>query len=443
MLTSGTPLPSRTSVLVGDAKLRKPRQPWFWETLIATTILAAISFRQFSSITALDIATILLTIVVFGYAWKHPDLKRFLTLIILWLVAILLSDQTNNVQLTTTTSSMVLPVLLGLSTVMLAWLARGSLSRLRAVVIGAAASHIIYVVVYGTTYFAVNPWKYGLALPATVLALALVVGNTKLRIRLAVAVLAASGVYSFVNDFRSMSGLALAAIIIAFFLRRPPKVERKFPMAKLFVGLLIIGYATYGAYALAASEGLLPAEAAAKYQSQVRGNLLIAARPEVVGSFYAIKSSPLIGVGTGGALDGESRSEALITLYKAGATIDREQQVRLFENGINSHSLLFSGWVSAGILGALPWVFVIYLAMRAIVRRRPGGGFAPLVIFWALVTAWDVLFSPYQPHLHVMLAAFLVLAAWKDPGSVTPTPEPQMADTKVSVPVTRRSYLLP
>lgn len=405
-------------------KVNVPKKPaWFWETLIALSILAAASLQHFGAITALDAAALTLSPVIFSVAWKNPDLKRFGHLTCLWLVAIVLSDQIHRVPIGNTVSSLILPALLMLSTVAMAWVARGSRGRMRAVIVAAMASHIVFNVIYGTTYFSVNPWKYGLALPVTVLALGLFAGVGKARTLLSVGILAASGAYSFLNDFRSMSGLALAAIVLILFLRRPPKPGRKFAMTKLFVGLIVVGYAAYGAYAFAASEGMLPAEAAAKYQMQVRqGNLLIAARPEIVGSLHAIQTSPLVGLGTGGQLDSEARSDVFSTLYEAGATVNKEQQLRLFENGVNSHSLLFSSWVSAGILGALPWAFLIFLAMRAIAKRTVRGGFAPLAVFWGLATSWDVLFSPYQPHLHIVIGAFVVLMTWQeqDPGDAIP-----------------------
>jgi hypothetical protein len=414
-----------SSVLSAISPAKKPRDKrWSVEIAVCVTLLAAISFRAFKSVTALEICAAALFLVLVSWAWKHQDLRRFLVLIVLWLASIAVSDQIHNVGVGATVGSLALPVLLGLSTLMLGWIARGSRSRLRAVAIGASLSHVIFMAANGTTYFEVNPWKYGLALPVTLLALVLVAGFTRATTGLSIAVLAASGIYSFFNDFRSMAGLALAAIIIMLVLRRPPKPSRKHRMIKLFLGLLVVVYASYGAYALAASAGLLPSEATAKYQAQIQqGNLLIAARPEVVGSLHAVVSSPLFGLGTGGELDQDSMSSALNMLYSSGATIGIEQQARLFGQGVNSHSLLFSGWTASGVLGALPWAFLIYLGMRAIAYRQPGGEILPLTVFWALASSWDILFSPYQPHAHILLAAFVVLVTWKQADDLHSDPD--------------------
>jgi hypothetical protein len=437
-----------SSALLSHDLTKKPREKWVVEALICVTILATISFRVLGWGTALDAIAAFISPVLIPFAWKHRDLRRFVVLVALWIASILVSDQVHGVGFGRTLGGLALPALLGLSVMMLSWLAKGSPARLRAVVVGAVLSHLIVVLVNGTTFFDINPWKYGLALPVTLLALALVAGPSKSSTRLSVIVLAASAVYSFMNDYRSMAGIAAAATVILLVLRRPAKrviqhptikpgskpsvviskqpvirarkatkpPRRKHPMIQLFLGLLVVVYAAYASYALAASEGLLPDEAQAKYQAQVQqGNLLVAARPEVVGSFFAVKASPLLGLGTGGKLDAESQTEALNVLSASGAMIANIQQVRLFGDGVNSHSLLFSGWVSSGILGALPWAFMLYLGMRAIAYRRPGSEMLPLAVFWALAASWDILFSPYQPHLHILLAAFVVLVTWKQP----------------------------
>lgn len=398
----------------------KPRDKrWFLETAIGVTLLAAISFRGFGWATALEICAAAIIFLLISWAWKHQDMRRFLVTIVLWLASIVVSDQIHSVGVRDTLSSLALPALLGLSTLMLGWIARGSRTQLRAVIIGAVLSHLIFVLANGTTDYDVNPWKYGLALPITLLALALVAGPTKASSALSGAVLAVSAAYSFFNGFRSMAGIALAALVIMLVMRRPRKPGRKHPMIKLFLGLLVFVYASYGLYALAASDGLLPSEAAAKYQTQIQeGNLLVAARPEIVGSLYAVGSAPLFGLGTHGHLDPDSQTSALNLLYNSGAMIAKEQQIRLFGDGVNSHSLLFSGWTLSGVLGALPWAFMIYLGMRAIAHRRPGGELLPLSVFWALAASWDILFSPYQPHLHVVLAAFVVLVTWKEPDEI-------------------------
>jgi len=415
---------TRPSVLVAPRPPKaKPDRRWFVEIALGVALFGAISLKGFSWITGIEIGAAAIFVVLASWTRRQQDLRRFLILIALCLASILLSDQIHNVSLHDTAGSLAMPALLGLSTMMLAWLARGSRSRLRAVLVGAVVSHLIFIFMNGTTFFDVNPWKYGLALPVTVLALALVAGRSKFSTFLSLAVLSASAIYSFFSGFRSMAGIALAAIIIVLVLRRPPKPGRKHPMIKLFVGLLVVVYGSYALYAFAASDGLLPTEAAAKYQTQIQqGNLLVAARPEVVGSVYAIGSSPLIGLGTHGQLDADSEGAALNVLYNSGALIGNEQQVRLFGDGVNSHSLLMSGWTLSGILGALPWAFMIYLGMRAIAYRRPGGEFLPLSVFWALAASWDILFSPYQPHLHVLLAAFVVLVTWKEPNEVPTTP---------------------
>jgi len=77
---------------------------------------------------------------------------------------------------------------------------------------------------------------------------------------------------------------------------------------------------------------------------------------------------------------------------------------------IPAHSHLMGAWVQAGILGAVFWAYVFWLALKSVFRLamlRPGT--AP-VYMWILVGfIWDVLFSPFGATQRTLAALAIVL----------------------------------
>jgi hypothetical protein len=94
-----------------------------------------------------------------------------------------------------------------------------------------------------------------------------------------------------------------------------------------------------------------------------------------------------------------------------GLNTNPGQQVRLLGEGINAHSRLLGTWLKAGILGALPWLYLCYMAVRRLFSFEGAVWLHPVLAVWTLLVCWDTFFSPWGNHEHVMLAAFLTLIA--------------------------------
>jgi hypothetical protein len=182
---------------------------------------------------------------------------------------------------------------------------------------------------------------------------------------------------------------------------------------RLFAVSAIGCIGVFAGYSHLAAAGSLGESAQLKYQAQSQGgNLLAAARPESVVSYYAIKANPLLGRGSDGQLDADERAHVFSTLARAGANTSLKEQDRLLGQGINSHSQAFSAWVHAGVLGFLPWLYMIYLGVRRLTRRSLPTALQPLLAMWVAQVIWDALFSPWTPHTHVVLGAFVALVTF-------------------------------
>lgn len=402
-----------------DAKASTKKDKSF-PIAFAVLIGGALALRSFSGVSALDgVALLLLPVLLFWFR-KNRRLTIFVTLLALWMLGLILSNTLHGVARISTANELQIPLYIGVSSLLLSWLARGSIQRLLGVVLGASLSSVLYLYVYPSEYFPQDPWKFGLALPVTIAALTLVTIVFPHRRVLPIVILASVMAYSGLNDFRNMAGVSLVGLILAIVYSRSPKTDSRFQLVKLAVGLVALVAVTFSAYALVASSGVLSYESEAKYQRQIQGgNVLLAARPELIGSFYAISSSPIVGLGSGASMDSLSQARTYEGLRAVGADLSEVAQRRLFGDGINSHSLLFSAWVNAGILGMLPWGYLIYLGLRAVVDRRPRASVLFLTSFWAVAVAWDTLFSPYSAHMQIMIGAFVALMTWAGPAQAS------------------------
>lgn len=325
--------------------------------------------------------------------------------------SIVLSNLIHGIDPRTTLVQAAIPIVIASLSGLLLWFGRKRPSDIAWVCLGAVGSHLIFVLTNGTTYFDVNPWKYGLALPLTLclmfIVLLLPVGTKTLTIM----ALISAGIYSFFADFRSMAAIAIAAIVFVVVFNGRRQFRLKLGLSGLGTLLFIIVVGGYALYWWAVSSGLMPQELESKYEFQLNsGNILLVARPELIGSWIAISAAPVIGLGSMPALDQVQMAQAVETLAGVGAVVTPDELERLFGAGLNSHSLLFGAWVRSGVLGALPWLFMIYLGIRSMTSKKTPKAFVPLASFWTLVVTWDNLFSAYQPHLPVMMGAFVAFS---------------------------------
>jgi len=148
-----------------------------------------------------------------------------------------------------------------------------------------------------------------------------------------------------------------------------------------------------------AQSGLMGEKAIAKYehQSGIGGGvaLILGGRAEVIPAAVAVWDSPIIGHGSW-AKDPQY-AKYLFYLADLGYDIDENAIQQYIDNRelIPRHSHILQNWVWAGILGAIFWVVIGKLILRSIVLqfKRPGQFYA-VVLFFGILSLWDILFSP-------------------------------------------------
>ncbi len=119
---------------------------------------------------------------------------------------------------------------------------------------------------------------------------------------------------------------------------------------------------------------------------------------------YGIAESPILGLGSDGSLSYANGRAALQAQSGLGVDTSAGQQRRLVGRGIESHSLALDSWVKTGPLGVLPWIIVVTLVVRVLLRplAQDWEPLRPLLAVWGVLTTWDLLFSPWSAHYELV-----------------------------------------
>jgi hypothetical protein len=399
--TGGTP----DSLEPGRFKRGMPAELTAAVAAVAVAYLASQVLRPGSGVTALDVASVALVPLSVRALRHYRWLLRYCVALGLWGAAILLSSVLKGTGPASVLDDLALPGLQLTAVLIMVWLTHRLPTAIPAVV--AAVCSQVYFVLFLYELPHANIWKYGLGTPVICLVLLALAGTALPRLGGIVALVILAGFF-VQQDARSVAGVCLFSALLLVTIRRRWRQRSALHFyGRTALVLTAILLAVAALYAVAAGGGYLGAAAERKFVEQTAGgNILLVARPELLFSLRAIAASPWIGHGGAPSLTVQDVTDSVGRLSEAGAIITDDFVQRILSGGVNSHSLVFQSWVDAGILAVVPWVLLVGLGVRAM--RLAPVRWQPLVIFWTLIMAWDVLFSPWTPHVHLMLAAYVL-----------------------------------
>jgi hypothetical protein len=245
-------------------------------------------------------------------------------------------------------------------------------------------------------YAAVYPWKFGLGPPITLL-VCLAAGMVARRRQIvAVTMLAAIGAVNLFLGFRSLGALCAAAAIYSYFQLSSRLANSRLRKRRMVLTIAVLAAGEWGIsaiYAHGAQSGWFGGVEREKYeiQSSGAGGILLGGRSAFLASSVAIVDSPLLGHGSWAK---DPMYKAL--LFESMAELGYENMGDEYEDDlIPSHSYLFGAWVEAGIVGAVFWFWVLWLAARALMCASGREPLLPFFAFIGMLLIWNVLFSPY------------------------------------------------
>jgi hypothetical protein len=370
---------------------------------MACFVIPALAFWQVQVggvLYATDVSLLVLfPFVVFRHReWLQiKPVRMFLSMGLLWLAAQVLTDIIRHSPFEDYSRGWSKILLTLTHFAAIALLIRQSQRRLIFYGAGLALGGMLTFFIAPGEYAADYPWKFGLSLPATIL-VCLVAGTlARRRYITAVMMLVAIGAVNLYLGFRSLGALCAAAAIYSYLQLSPRLAERRLRQQRtvwLVAGLAVGVWAISAIYAHGAESGWFGEVERAKYEFQSSGDagIILGGRYDLLGSWVAIIDSPLLGHGSW-AKDPMYRGILNANLVELGygnmGAIDIEDGL------IPSHSYLFGAWVESGIVGALFWLWVMWLTASALMRASGREPLVPFFAFMGMLLLWNLLFSPY------------------------------------------------
>ena len=239
-----------------------------------------------------------------------------------------------------------------------------------------------------------NVWKFALAIPVTVVLLAI---TDQLRrpwwTLLALLVL---GTISATHDSRSLFGTFALAAVLTVWQLRPTRMGR----SASWLWTVVIGLGVAAAiYNLATSllvDGYFGTEAQQRSRQQIQeaGSLILGGRPEIAATrSLMIHDFSGFGFGVGpNVTDVAAAKTGMLAI-----NYDPENNyvnTYMFGGHVELHSTVGDLWARAGVLGLVFMLVIAILAARNLadsLHRREVSG---LVVFLCCYTGWNLFFSP-------------------------------------------------
>lgn len=262
----------------------------------------------------------------------------------------------------------------------------------------------------GSALFPESPWKFGFALPVTVLVLALAM-RARSRWVEVVALAGLAGMSAFSSARSGAATLVLVLILVVWqSMKRPTSSRGAAFRTVMLVVFLAVG--TYFALQGAILDGAMGDEARERTQMQLdtSGTLIAGGRPEIGATVSLMGAQPL---GFGGGIMPSMHDLQIAKTGMAGLGYDPNNgyvENYLFGAGIELHSVLGDLWAWYGLAGlALAIVLAVFFVSRVAMLATARSASA-LVLFLGIKAIWDLMFSPIESALTTLVLGVALLA---------------------------------
>jgi len=259
--------------------------------------------------------------------------------------------------------------------------------------------------------FAESPWRFGFAIPLTVLLLGLAWMSRRGWLQVVTA-LALAGM-SAINGGRSTAAMLLLAAVITLqqvaWRRRGSKAVSRTRAVVLVGGLCV---ALYYLGQAAILDGYLGQDAQERTQEQIAlsGSLIAGARPEF-GATEALVVHRPYGFGVGVRPNTQDLLEAKEGMAALRYDPDNGYVERyMFGEGIELHSTAADLWAKFGIAGLAVSVYAVWIVLRGYTLAFSRHAASALLTYLAIRTLWNVLFSPLSSSVLLFMLAIGLLA---------------------------------
>ena len=270
-----------------------------------------------------------------------------------------------------------------------------------------------------TALFASNPWKFGFALPATVIALALA---ARLGRRWELATLLVLTLVAALNDFRSAFGLLLLAAILVFVQLAIVRPHRRPSPVAVLVGLGALGFVVFQLGQALILDGYLGLAAQSRSVEQLRvsGSLILGGRPELAATLALMQHHPW-GFGAGSVPTPDDILVAKEGMSSIGYQPNNGYVERfMFGGNFELHSVFGNLWSQTGVAGLVLVGLMFAVLALGMARRIADGTATGILLYASAQSIWNLFFSPFYGALTTLILAlglaFLPVARRRERG---------------------------
>jgi len=347
-------------------------------------------------------------------SFKIPYLRAILALLALWFAAAILSDLMNGSSVKNLMRGWAKLVLFGFYITVILNLVRGSRKRAALAMVGLGISLILKTDIsadFGNESAFRTTWKFGMGL-GVVIVLHTALKHFGMKPRaISLLLLMLSPMHLFLGARSQFLILALSSGISMF------RIPVKSANSRLYLSLIFFLFlgAGIGAgqtiYDSIVKSGVFGQEALEKHLSQTANgeSVLFGARAESLVSTIAIADKPLLGHGSWA----ENRDYVLLylKLKEQNGNEVRWDSDFAQQSLIPSHSMLLGAAVEHGAAGAIFWLYILSIALRALVAGALGRQSASTIEMLAVLNLiWDIFFSPFGATRRCYEVIFLAIS---------------------------------
>ncbi len=240
-----------------------------------------------------------------------------------------------------------------------------------------------------------NPWKYFLAIPVSLVVLA-VVGRTR-SVTLWVVALGGLGAAGILMDHRSYFGVCLLTSLVLVWHARSHGLSRRGARLRALVFGAVGAYALYLLATTAMVAGYLGSENQERSLNQVQagGGLLLGGRPEWAASAELMTHFPF-GFGLGAVPTLQEVIVAKGGLASVGISGSNGYvEHYMFGGRFELHSVIADLWAWFGLLGLALGLLIGVVLVWGLTRPAEEVAVRPVVTFMCVVALWFVAFGPF------------------------------------------------
>lgn len=242
-----------------------------------------------------------------------------------------------------------------------------------------------------------NPWKFGIALPLSIILLAIAAGFRHWYVTLA-ALLLLAGLNAGLDSRSAFATCALAALLYVAqrqWSRRSGGSIRARAVSLLLAGLAVTAV-LYQVIAHLLMAGYLGEEAQQRsiMQEDLAGSMIVGGRPEMAATWALMQHRPT-GFGSGAVPSTQDLMVAKSGMWGINYQPDNGYvENYMFGDGIKLHSVIGDMWAYYGFAGVALALLMTLLLVHALFIRLAAGRASGLVIFLVCTALWNIPFGP-------------------------------------------------